>query len=206
MSRAEITFFSDPMMGLAWECCPTLERLDKELGVSIRHAMVVLVRDIADFMLPGESLAAYNARLAGIYESESSIGGLPIVMPHLKLFDEGHRTSEPLCRAVKAAQLAAPDKADAFLHRLREATIVEVRPTTHRDEILRVARLSCIDETEFKRRFDNGDAKAALAADERLAMRHGVRSLPCCLIGGSLVNPLLGYECLAAAIQKEHLE
>ncbi|MDO4539402.1 MAG: hypothetical protein Q4B54_14650, partial [Coriobacteriales bacterium] len=84
-----LTLFSDPMMGLAYECEPTLDRLAAHYGRSLelRHAMVVLVRDAADFMTgeeralpPAEGLARYNARLAQIYLDEEAIGGLPMNM------------------------------------------------------------------------------------------------------------------------------
>ena len=65
------------------------------------------------------------------------------------LFDSGHRSSRPLCLAYKAAQLADPEKADAFLTALRHATVLECRPTTHDEEILKVVREVEIDEAKF---------------------------------------------------------
>lgn len=39
-------------------------------------------------------------------------------------------------------------------------------PTTHDEEILRIVRRTGIDEASFRRRFENGDAEAALARDQ----------------------------------------
>ena len=56
-----------------------------------------------------------------------------------------HTTSMPLDLAYKAVQLTAPYKAEHFLYLLRYATIVNTRPTTHFDEILKVVHEAGID-------------------------------------------------------------
>ena len=53
--------------------------------------------------------------LAKIYESEESLGGLPIVMDGFNLFSENETSSLPLKLAYKAAQLADAARADLFL-------------------------------------------------------------------------------------------
>ena len=99
------TLFSDPMMGLAYECEPTLDKLASRFGDMFRlqHAMAVLVRDVSDFMTAEElalptahAIATYNQQLAQIYLDEEHLGGLPMNMEGFQLFDEAHRSSEPL--------------------------------------------------------------------------------------------------------------
>lgn len=186
-----LTVFTDPMMGLSYESEPILERLQREYAgqLEIRYVMSVLVRDVADFMTPEEramgpeaGIRRYCQRLAQIYKSEEPIGGLPINMDGFRLFDAEHRSSKPLCLAYKAAQLAAPDKADAFLTALRHATVLECRPTTHEEEILRVARKIGIDEETFSRYFHDGSAEAALEQDLAFTSSLGIRSLPTYLL------------------------
>ena len=182
-----LTVFTDPMMGLSYESEPILDRLQKEYSerLLIRYVMSVLVRDVSDFMTdqeralpPKEGIARYCKRLAAIYKSEESIGHLPIRMDDFCLFDTEHRSSKPLCLAYKAAQLADPGKADAFLTALRHATVLSCRPTTHFDEILRVVRAVGVDETAFSAHFRDGSAKAALQRDLDLTRSLGIRSLP----------------------------
>jgi hypothetical protein len=89
MDKIIITTFTDPMMGLTYECEPIYDKLKELYGdaLEFKYIMAGLVRDVSDFMTPDElSLPAkegirkYNKRLAGIYKSEESIGGLPINM------------------------------------------------------------------------------------------------------------------------------
>lgn len=130
---------------------------------------------------PEAGIRRYCGRLAKIYKREESIGGLPINMEGFRLFDTEHRSSKPLCLAYKAAQLAAPDKADAFLTALRHATVLDCRPTTHFDEIINVVCRVGIDESAFTKQY-KGEAESALAADLTLTRRLSIYSLPSYLI------------------------
>ena len=132
-NKIVLTAFTDPMMGLSYESEPIIDRLQEEYDgrIEIRYVMALLVRDVSDFMLPDKKaldpkvgILRYCKRLAGIYKSEESIGGLPINMDGFCLFDVDHRSSRPLCLAYKAAQLADPDKANAFLRALCHATVL----------------------------------------------------------------------------------
>ncbi|MBO6240594.1 MAG: DsbA family protein [Butyrivibrio sp.] len=149
MDKIIITTFTDPMMGLTYECEPIYDKLQEYYGdaLELKYVMAGLVRDVSDFMIPDElalpakeGIKKYNKRLAGIYKSEESIGGLPINMKGFHLFDEEHRSSYPLNIAYKAAQLADNEKADLFLYNLRHATVLEARQTTLTTEILNVAK------------------------------------------------------------------
>ena len=209
------TTFTDPMMGLSYECEPLYRKLETHYAqrIRFRYAMGVLVRDIHQFMVPedyagtpAETIANYNRRLAAIYESEEHIGGLPINMQGFRLFDEQHLSSEPLCLAYKTAQIVAPDLADRFLYRLRFATVMETRPTTHWTEIMRVVQLVGIDEQRFAECYHSAEAQEALQADVQLMHSLGIHALPACLLeydGKCLLgNPLYGFEYMSQAISQ----
>lgn len=191
MEKVIITIFTDPMMGLSYESEPIMDRLQKEYGnlIEFRNVMGLLVRDVSDFMIPEEralkpeeGISLYCRRLARIYKSEESIGGLPINMDGFCLFNKEHRSSKPLNLAYKVAQLADPEKADAFLVALRHATVVDCLPTTHFDIIMKVVREIEIDEKSFIRHYQDGGAEKALNEDLNFARRLGIHSLPSYLV------------------------
>ncbi|MBE5775029.1 MAG: DsbA family protein [Clostridiales bacterium] len=209
-----LTVFTDPMMGLSYESEPIMERLKKEYAgrIEFRYVMSLLVKDVADFMLPVEramepeaGICRYCERLAGIYKSEESIGGLPINMDGFCLFDAEHRSSRPLNMAYEAAQLVDPDKANDFLTALRHATVLECRPTTHYDEILKIVRKVGINEDAFTRHYQDGSADVALAQDMAFTHSMGIRSLPAYLLQhGSkvLLMQSFDYQDFVASIEK----
>lgn len=207
MGKLIITTFTDPMMGLTYECEPIYDKLKVRYPqIEFHWVMSVLVRDVSDFMLPNETIAQYNKRLAMIYESEQSIGGLPISMPDLHLFDEQHRSSLPLNLAYKAAQLADIDRADEFLLNLRHATIVDVLPTTHFDVILKVVRDTGIDEDQFTQHYNDGTAQAELEKDLAFTRELNIRTLPAYLIQygerAVVVRSLIDFENFVSMIEQ----
>ena len=215
MKKIILITLTDPMMGLSYEQEPVYEKLAAHFGEELvfKYVMSGLVRDVTDFMLPSElalppeeGIRVYNKRLAQIYKSEEVIGGLPINMDGFQLFDADHRSSYPLCIAYKAAQLVDPTKADAFLLKLRRATIVETRQTTRTDELVAVAREAGLDTEEFLRYFENGSAAKAFEEDLRLRHALDIRSLPTCLIEygekAALVNGLADYEEFVNIIER----
>lgn len=216
MGKITLTIFTDPMMGLSYESEPVIRRLETHFveSLEIRYAMCVLVADVRHFMIPEDmaetpelTLANYNRRLAAIYRKEEEINGMPIAMEECRLFDMQHLTSAPLCLAVKAVQRVAPDKAEQFLYRLRYATIVEVRPTTHQDELLRVVRLTGdIDEKAFLDAYAGGMAEKALQHDVCMARNLRLRSLPAYMLHfgsrHSIIHDMANYDAFASAIHQ----
>ena len=191
MERIVLTTFTDPMMGLSYEHEPVLRQLETHFGAQIefRTVMALLVRDAHDFMTaqersraPEERFRLYNARLARIYQSEEAIGGLPILMDGFALFAPDRPSSLPLNLAFKAAQLIAPDKAERFLYRLRYAVVVETRPATKRDELIRVAALTGLDTALFSHALSSAKTREALERDLRFTASLGVHSLPATLV------------------------
>lgn len=214
-----ISVFTDPMMGLSYESEPVRERLEAAFTgrIAFDYVMALLVRDVADFMLPEElalgrekGIEVYNRRLAQIYKSEESIGGLPINMDGFALFSAEYPSSRPLNLAYHAAKLVAPEKTDAFLHKLRRATIVERRKTTRTEELAAVAEESGISKECFFAEFNGDKAKTALECDLERVARLGIRGLPAYLVEYSgksvLINGLARYEHFVAAIAEVQTE
>lgn len=215
MDKIIISTFTDPMMGLSYECEPIFRKLETHFAnhIEFRYIMSGLVRNVADFMTPEErslpvktGIEKYNRRLARIYESEESITGMPMNMSAFHLFDAAHRSSAPLNIAYKTAQVARPDKADIFLYNLRYATIAEGKQTTKREEILQVVRDTGIDEEKFLYYYDNGNAEKAFKKDKEFGRSLGIYSLPAYLLQFEdkvlMIQKLIGFEAFAEAIAK----
>ena len=213
MEKITLTTFTDPMMGLSYECEPIFRKLETHFAgqIEFRYAMGLLVRNVYELTAcnelsqsPALALHRYNARLAKIYESEESISGMPINMDGFCLFSEEHTSSLPLNLAYKAAQLAAPALADRFLYNLRYATIVDTRPTTHLDEILKVVRQTGIDEQRFLQHYRDSSAETALDNDLTRMHALGIHTLPAYLLEYDgrqmLIRHLIGYDAFVEAI------
>lgn len=209
----KITVFTDPMMGLSYESEPVFRKLESHFGdlIVVRHSMGLLVRDVRDWIDRDEFAADerkavedYNMRLADIYRNEESLGGLPINMDGFRLFSRERRSSYPLNLAFKAAELAAPAAAGRFLYNMRFATIAETRPTTMWNEIVRVARMTGIDEEAFTACYEDGSAEAALDRDLAKLRALGFNRLPSYVLEYGAkrahIQQLIGYEGLVYAI------
>lgn len=208
--KISLVTFTDPMMGLSYECEPIFRKIETHFGgqIDFHYVMSGLVRNVYELITPDESalgkdiaIKLYNARLAEIYRSEEGLGGLPINMTGFELFSTTETSSDPLNIAYKAAQLVAGSKADEFLYRLRYATIVDCRPTTRLAEILKVVIKSGIDHKKFLAAYNDGSAEKNFQGDLQLCRRIGIHSLPSYLIqyksDGALIQNLAGYETFA---------
>ena len=214
-SKVTITTFSDPMMGLSYECEPIFRKLETHFpdAISYEYVMSGLVRNVYDFVDPADlpkgkdiAIKNYNVRLAEIYESEEPIMGMPINMTDFHLFSVENTSSIPLNLAYKAVELADAGKAGRFLYNLRYATIVDSRPTTHREEILDVVRKTGIREDVFCRYFDGGAAQTALEGDWAFMQEMGIHSLPSYLVEYHekklLIQSLIGYSAFVSILNE----
>ena len=111
MNKITLTTFTDPMMGLSYECEPIFRKLETHFAgqIEFKYSMGLLVRNVYELcdcnelaQSPALGLHHYNARLAKIYESEESISGMPINMDGFCLFSTEETSSLPLNLAYKA--------------------------------------------------------------------------------------------------------
>lgn len=208
--KISLVIFTDPMMGLSYECEPIMRKIETHFAnrVEFDYVMSGLVRDVYELVDPDElalgkdvAIDRYNARLADVYRAEEALGGLPINMTNFALFSTTETSSDPLNIAFKAAQIVDAARAERFLYRLRFATVAECRPTTKLTEILRVAIQCGIDSKKFLAAFNDGRAEKNFRADLEICRRLEIHSLPSYLIQfksrGALIQNLVGYETFA---------
>lgn len=210
-----ITTFTDPMMGLSYECEPIFRKLETHFEGNIEFKVIMsgLVRDVYDFVNPNdliygkeEAIKRYNVKLAKIYESEETISNMPINMTNFHLFSTAETSSIPLNLAYKAVQIIDNKKSDLFLYNLRYATIVDCKPTTKLEEIIKVVKKTGIDEEKFVEQYNAETTKKALEKDFEYTRRLGIYTLPAYLIQYKdkliLVKDLIGYDTFASIISK----
>ena len=116
MNKITLTTFTDPMMGLSYECEPIFRKLETHFAglIEFRYSMGLLVSNVYELcdcnelaQSPALAVHRYNARLAKIYENEEQISGMPINMDGFILFSTEQTSSLPLNLAYKAAELTA---------------------------------------------------------------------------------------------------
>ena len=210
-----LTTFTDPMMGLSYECEPIFRKLETHFpeAITFRYVMSLLVRDVYELVDPQDlplgretAVQRYNRRLSKIYESEESISGMPICMNDFRLFSTENTSSLPLNLAYQAARLSAPELADLFLYNLRYATIVECRPTTRTEELLAVAEKTGLPIPTFLKFYQDGSAQAALEQDLAMGRTLGIRTLPAYLVqyrdNTVLIRSLIGYNAFVSVIDQ----
>lgn len=206
MKKVTILHFTDPMMGLSYECEPIFRKLEThfEEKIIFKNVMAVLVKNVFDFVNPADlsismnfALEKYLVKLAKIYQSEEIITGMPILMQKCKIFSEKNLSSLPLNLAYKTAKIVDAEKAENFLYNLRFATVVEGRITTDFAEILKIVAESKIDTEKFKKVFEN-DAEKFLQEDLEFCEKLFIRTLPSYLIEydgeAKIFHGLLSYE------------
>lgn len=192
-----------------------LRKVETHYGeqATLHNAMGLLVRDVVDFMTPeerrlpeAEGLTRYNRRLAQIYLQEEPIAGMPINMEGFCLFSPNRRSSLPLCLAYGAVVATWPELSEHFLYQLRFATVVECRPTTKREELLRVAQICGIGPSEFSAAYESPAAQDRLYQDLALKEQLRIYGLPAFVVSyggrGTLLHGVPTYEQLEQVIEK----
>jgi 2-hydroxychromene-2-carboxylate isomerase len=147
----EITHFTDPACPFAFSAEPVRRRLCWHYGEQLRWRTRMIVLTLE----PGES-----ERLAEGAPNLQRVYGMPIdPRPYPR-----PASSEPACRAVVAAQLNAPDRAEALLRRLRVNTMLGGL-LDDPELIARAAREAGLGAAELARWSESEAAREALQAD-----------------------------------------
>lgn len=132
-SAVEVTEYTDPGCSWAWGSEPTLRLLRSRYGdrLSWRRVMGGLFGDMRNHnpAFDAEALAPHFARYWQVVGEKTG-------MPYPSPLHWVYWSTEPPCRAVKAAERQGADAADETLRRLREATFVFGSPPDTTSRIL----------------------------------------------------------------------
>lgn len=205
MKNIIITNFTDPVCSWCWGTEPIFRALETHYPneIEIRYVMGGLVDDIDNFSDPGNGIDAgsegANAQIISHWVEGAQRHGMPVNPEGFHLFSKEFPSSFPQNIAYKAAQIVNPDKADAFLRRLREATETQAKVTSNPDVQIELASEVGIDMVGFIKALNSGEAKKKFEADRALARSVGVTGFPSFLIKSAQGRQVLvrGYKTFA---------
>lgn len=159
----DVTCYTDPGCSWAWGSEGKLRRLQFEFPERLRWRFVMggLIGDIAVYA-PALADEKGGPRLARYWQNIATHTGAPTPadMPR------SYRSTDPACRAVKAAERQGADAGLRVLRRLRESIFILCRPTDTDEEIMAaVRRVPGLDEREFVRDLHDPAVEAAYRED-----------------------------------------
>jgi len=184
MKRIIITNFTDPVCVWCWGTEPVFRALETHYPdqVEFRYIMGGLVDNIDNFADPRNGITAgsdgANAEIMSHWLETADRHGMPINPEGFHLFSKEFPSTYPQNIAYKAAQMVNPDKADAFLRRMREATETEAKVTSNPDVQIELASEVGIDIAEFIKAIRSGEAEKRFKGDQAITQSTGVRGFP----------------------------
>jgi putative protein-disulfide isomerase len=165
----QIHYYTDPACPWSWANEPQIRRLMWEFGDGVRFTWVMgglarqygpEYRDTHAGVEPGADLVAAQMR---VWLEAAAQSGMPID-PRMWA-DDPIGSTYPACQAVKAAAEQGPDRAYAYLRRLREGLMVERRKLDHLEALAAEAGPAGLDAGRFRLDLTSNAITEAFAHD-----------------------------------------
>lgn len=169
-----IIYFTDPICSSCWGIEPQLRKLKLEYGdaVSVEYRMGGLLPSWDIYNSGGISKPS---DVAHHWDEVSAYYEMPIDGD--VWLEDPLSSSYPPSIAFKAAQMQSPERAVAFLRRIREMVFLEKKNITRREHLLQAASQTGLDPVRFRADLD-GKAESLFRQDLELAQKWGVRGFP----------------------------
>lgn len=185
MKHIVITNYSDPVCVWCWSTEPIFRAMETHYPnrFSIRYVMGGMVRDLSDFDdeengIGGGDADTINAQLREHLAESTAVHHMPVAVDKYHLFSERFNSSFPQNIAYKAAQIAAPDMADSFLRRIREATLTEGAVTGDYEVLDKLAEEFGLPMDAYREALKSGEAEKAFKSDVDEAIAAKVQVFP----------------------------
>ncbi len=195
-SIIELIEFTDPYCTWCWGSEPILRRIQETYGrqVSISFVMGGLTDNADQVNDPANGIGGtdWKRQVAEHWLDASSRHGMPV---DISGFVEkvAPKSTYPANIAFEAARIQAPEKADSYLRRLREAAATENRSIHLQEVQADIAEELGLNRAQFLSDL-SGPAKEAFADDQRQCLAYGARGFPTFLIRSERGERLLrGY-------------
>jgi len=178
MTEPALIYVADVMCSWCWGFAPTVERLQRELGLKVTI--------VNGGLRPGDSAEALSPRmstfLAGCWTDVGKASGQPFDMAGLDRSPSWRYDTEPPAQAVATLREQAPEHALTLFHRMQEAFYAHavdiVDPGTWAPLLQGLVQ----DVPEFIERASGEHGRKLAWQDFAQARRWGISGFPCLLI------------------------
>jgi len=178
-ARVVVTHYTDPWSVWCWAIEPQLRRLRERHGEHVDFR--VRLGAILETPVPPDFPREDVARMFAAARRQS---GMPLD-PEIVL-RKGSDTTVRAGIAAKAAALASPDRADAYLRRLREAALVEGLDVEELDVQEAIAKETGVDAASFRDALESEEATREFYGDQAEARVRGITGFPTVTFRGPL--------------------
>lgn len=184
MKKIIITNYTDPVCVWCWGSEPLFRALETHYPdqIEVRNIMGGLVDDIDNFADPGNGIDAgsdgANAQIISHWMEAADRHQMPVKPEGFHLFSKEFPSTYPQNIAYKAAQMVDPQKADALLRRMREATLAEAKVTSDPDVQIELASDVGLDVGAFIKALQSSEALNSFKEDMQRTRSEGVHAFP----------------------------
>ena len=198
----KIVQITDPVCTWCYGNEPQTRAIAFLYDAQCEYLMGGLVEDIRNFYdahnaIGGTDIAATNASIISHWREASARHKMPVTSGAFSLLSHQYPSTWPQNIAYKAAQIAAPEQAEAFLRNLRVATALRGKITSKVETLIEIASETGMDIAAFITALDSQQAKDAFQQDRKLIAQLGVNGFPAFLIQYKDKSVLLkGYQSL----------
>ena len=198
----KIVQITDPVCTWCYGNEPQTRAIAFLYDAQCKYLMGGLVEDIRNFYdahnaIGGTDIAATNAAIIAHWREASARHKMPVTSGAFCLLSEQYPSTWPQNIAYKAAQIAAPEHAEAFLRNMRVATALHGKITSKTDTLVEIASETGMDIAAFINALDSQQVKDAFQQDRQLIAQLGVNGFPASLIQYKDNSVLLkGYQSL----------
>lgn len=211
MKRVIITNYTDPVCVWCWGTEPVFRALETHFPelIEFRYVCGGLVENIDQFTDAGNGIDGgadrANRQIMEHWLASADRHGMPIQAEGFHLFSKEYPSTFPQNIAYKAAQIASPELADAYLRRLREATLAEARITSKTEVQIELAGEVGVNVEKFIAALHDESAEKKFNADLWVTRSLGVSGFPTFLCKTSearqvMVRGFQDYKSLSGVI------
>lgn len=177
MAAITLTEYTDPWCTWCWGSEPILRHILELYGEKLELGFVTggLVEDFAEFHDRSNDISEPE-HVAPHWREASERHGMPV---DVSIWTEDPpQSTYPSNVAYHAAKIVAPEQADAFLRRMREAAAAEARNTTRLPVLLDLVGDVGIERQAFRDAFNGDEAQRRFEEDLADAEEHDARAFP----------------------------